>query len=564
MGDYNRRDMYERRKTAMDIEWRSFESQYVELAQFVTPRKGRWFVSDRNKGDKRFNKIINGKATNAHRKARAGLLAGVMSPTRPWHARGTLDPDLNKYKPVKEWLYKVETLDRAILNSSNFYQMSANMIGELLLFATGCMLHVDDFDDVARFYTQTTGSFRIAQNERYDVDTLCRHYEATVSQIVGQFGLKNCSQYVKDAYDKGNYDAWYPVTHFVSPNDDYDENKKQGKFKKFRSCYYEAGNNDKDKFLSEGGFNRFPAYCPRWDVAGEDIYGTSCPGMEALGDIKGLQTQEKRKAQGIDKMVSPPMQGPATLRNKPVSSLPGGLNLFDQSGDGKEMGLRPLYMVNPQLQELRVDMAAGEHRIDEAFYVDLFMAISNMEGIQPKNQFELSERRGEALLQLGPVLERMHGEFLEHLLDNILDQEIAAGILPPPPPEIQGKELETTYISSLAMAQRSVATTGIERVATYTAGLAKAGWPEALEKFDAQKSVDEYASVTGIPPSVIRSEEEVAERLAAKQRQMQMQQAAEMAKTVAPALAAASGPVDPTSVLKNVSSAMVQNRREPQ
>ncbi|MEN8146330.1 MAG: portal protein, partial [Campylobacterota bacterium] len=110
-----------------------------------------------------------------------------------------------------------------------------------------------------------------------------------------------------------------------------------------------------------------------------------CPAMTSLGDIKGLQIEEKRKAQAIAKMVNPPLHGPASLRDKPISSIPGGASTYD-TGQGQEK-LSPIYQTDPRVQELMLDIEKVEGRIDKAFFVDLFMAISNMEGIQPKKIF---------------------------------------------------------------------------------------------------------------------------------------------------------------------------------
>src|SRR3546814_5750401 len=66
---------------------------YKELSEFIQPRRGRFFISDRNKGDRRYGKIINSKATQAHRIARSGMLAGTMSAARPWFGLQTPDPD---------------------------------------------------------------------------------------------------------------------------------------------------------------------------------------------------------------------------------------------------------------------------------------------------------------------------------------------------------------------------------------------------------------------------------------------------------------------------------------
>lgn len=533
-----RLDYFNRQTSAMRQERESFITHYAELAEFITPRKGRFFIQDRNKGDKRWSKIINSKATQAHRKARAGMLAGVMSAARPWFALETPDPDMMEYFPVKVWLYRVEQLMRAVLNASNFYNMAPTMIGELLLFATGAMLHVDDFEDVARFYTFTAGEYMIAQDDRLAVRTIAREYETTVAQMVAQFGLDRVSESVRTKYDNGDYHVWYPVTHFIEKNPEADGSKKSSEFMPFRSVYYEPGTEKMpskgDGLLRKSGFLEFPAYCPRWDVTGEDIYGTDCPAMQALGDIKGLQIQERRKAQGLDKMINPPLVGPASVRNVPISGLPGGATLYDGNPQGVKLG--PLYQVNPPFGELSLDMQRVERRIDEAFYVDLFLAITNMEGIQPKNQFELAQRDQERLLQLGPVLERLHSEFAGLMITRLFNQLVRADLLKgvlAPPPELSNVNLKISYISTLAMAQRAVATRAIDDMAGFVAGLVGSGMTDATDKFDYDQAIDERAAITGVPPRLIVPDEIVVQK---RQKRMQDQQ---MAQQMAMAQAAA-------------------------
>lgn len=519
------RDKIERKKGEMKLERSSFEQHWKELADFIRPRRGRFFVTDRNRGEKRYNKIINSVATQAHQVARSGMLAGTMSPARPWFSLETADPGMMESAPTKDFLYAVERLLQRILSESNFYDMASVAIGEALQFGTACMSHEDDFDDVARFYTHTAGAYSIAQNDKYVVDTLCREFEWTVYQVVSKFGYENVSKTVKDLYDKGQYNQWVPIVHYISPNDDY---KPGNQFsKKFQSLYYEANCNDKDQWLSKKGYHEFPAYVLRWELTDGDIYGTDCPGMTALGDIKQLQMQEKLKAQGIHKMVNPPMKGPASLRNVPLSSLPGGLNLYD--GDATKEGLVPVYMVNPQLGELRLDMEAVENRIKDAFHNNLFRAISDMEGIQPKNEFELLKRDQERLLQLGPVLQRFANDFQDPLIDRLFNQCVRAGIIGgengiPIPPEMEGQDLKINYISSLEMAQRAAGTGSIERLVGFAGSLFSAGWQNALDKVSADQAIDEYSKLIGTPPRVVVPDEEVA---MIRQQRAQMEQVAQ-------------------------------------
>ena len=518
---------------ALRQERSSFISHYQELSRYVQPRKGRFLTSERNRGEAsrhERNLIINSAGTQALRTARAGMLSGVMSPTRPWFALETPDPDMMEFLPVKVWLSKVETIMRAVFNASNLYNMAPTMIGEMLLFGTGCMSHVDDFEDVARFYAHTAGSYMLAQDDDFKINTVGREYESTTEQLVSKYGLANVSTAVKNAYDSGSYHAWHKVAHIVEPNPDYSKDGKIPQRKRWRSIYFEPGCNEKDKFLRQSGFDSFPLYCPRWDVTGEDVYATDCPGMTALGDVKSLQILEKRYAQALDKQINPPLHGPASLKNVPVSSLPGGLTIYD-SGQGE--GLRSIYEVRTNLQDVLQDIDRTEKRIERAFYVDMFLAISNMDGIQPRNEFELSQRNQERLLQIGPALEQFHGEFLNRLIDRTFDQLIKANVLPPPPQELQGSPLKVTYISTLAMAQRAVATGGIDRLSAFVGGLAKVGYTGALDKFDADQAIDEYANVIGVPPRLVVPDDIVAQRRAERQKQEQAMMAAEMAQSAA-------------------------------
>lgn len=528
---YQKSDLeyFNRRMSSMKLERSSFEAHWRELSEKVQPRKGRFIAQDRNKGDKRYSKIINSRGTRALRIARAGLHAGIMSPTRPWFELGSPDPDMKEFAPAKVWLAKTAEILNAIFRDSNLYSMAPTMLGENLLFGTGCMIHVDDFENVARFYTQTVGSYMLAQDDRLAVDTIGREYEMTVRAMAKKFGEENLSVGARNILGT-NKDAWRPVCHLIEPNPDYKPSSPLAKHFRWRSIYYEPGNTEGDatKRLSTGGYREFPGYCPRWEVTGEDIYGTDCPGMTALGDINQLQIEERRKAQAIDKHVNPPLKGPPEVKNNAVSALPGGLTVY--SGDDRVNGLRPLYEVKPDLAGLLGDIQAVEGRIDDCFFVHLFKPISDMEGIQPRNMYDLTQRNQEALVELGPTLERFHGEFLSPLIDRAFTQALRAGILPEPPQELQGSPLKITYISALAIAMRATAASGIDRLSGYVGGLVQGGLNDGM-KFDSDQAIDEMGAILGVPPRLILSDEVVQQRRAEIEQRKQLERMAMMAES---------------------------------
>ena len=62
-----------------------------------------------------------------------------------------------------------------------------------------------------------------------------------------------------------------------------------------------------------------------------DVYGAS-PGMDALGDCKQLQHQQRRKGQAIDYQVTPPLQVPG--QHKLVDYAPGGITFCSPRARG--------------------------------------------------------------------------------------------------------------------------------------------------------------------------------------------------------------------------------------
>ena len=112
------------RVSAMEVERSSFISHWKELSDYIEPRRGRFFVTDRNKGERRHNLIVNSRGGQALRTYQSGMFAGIMSPARPWFKLETLNTDLMKSTDAKKWLYQAETLMRSVMLDSNLYSMA--------------------------------------------------------------------------------------------------------------------------------------------------------------------------------------------------------------------------------------------------------------------------------------------------------------------------------------------------------------------------------------------------------------------------------------------------------
>ncbi|MDY7579363.1 portal protein [Herbaspirillum sp. RTI4] len=531
MAEQTKRQQILSRWGQLKTERASWWQHWSEITQFITPRQGRYFAQDRNKGQRRHNNIYDSTGSRALNVLAAGLMGGLTSPARPWFRLATSDAKLNKQPAVKQWLNDVTDLMLTIFQKSNTYRALHSIYKELGAFGTGAAIITADFDNVIHVHPITIGEYAVAVNFQGRVDTLYREFQMTVGQLVKEFGLENVAPATKSMYDRGSLDAWITVLHAIEPRADRDPAMLDSKNMAWSDTYMELSATG-EQFLRESGFNKFPAVCPRWDVEGGDIYGNS-PGQEALGDIKQLQHEQLRKSQAIDLQVNPPLQVPTSYKNRDIERLPGGISFVDTAGSGK--AIQTAFDVQLNLGELLADIQDVRGRINSAFFVDLFMMISQDNASTTRmTATEVTERHEEKMLMLGPVLERLQDELLDPLIEVTFQRMVESNILPPSPPEMQGQQLSVELVSMLAQAQRAIATNGIDRF-TQSMGAVAQFKPEVLDKFDADRWAEEYSDALGVNPDLILPEDQVqalrAQRAKQQQAAAQQQQMAAASQT---------------------------------
>ena len=549
----NKRNKYEILRAQLSNERASFLGHWRDITEHLMPRRGRFYTSDNNKGDKRNNKIIDATATMALRTLRSGMMGGITSPARPWFRLTTPNPTFSENAEVKNWLQIVSDRMTTVFLKSNLYNVLPIVYGDIGGYGTACMFIEEDFDDIIRCYPFPIGSYYIANDNKLKINTFTREFRMTVRQLVEKFGYDestntikwdNISHLVKSLYENNQTEAWIEVAHVVMPNNKYDPKKKFSKFKKYISVYYElgytgastantnylGGNLDNGKYLREEGYDYFPILAPRWEISGEDVYGTSCPGMTALGDIKQLQLGEKRIMQAVEKMINPPMIGSTSLKNAKASILPGDITYVDDR-DGQN-GFRPAHEVRFDVNAMELKQQQLRQRISRIFYEDLFLMLAQSDRRQITAR-EIEERHQEKLLALGPVLEQLNQDLLDPLIDITFTIMNKRGLIPPAPQEIQGQDLKVEYISIMAQAQKLSGLASIERFTQYFGQLMSVD-PSVTDKIELDQLIDEYGEIVSVPAGIIRTDEEVekirAARAKAQDQQMKMQEQMAMAQ----------------------------------
>lgn len=509
------------RLVGLKTERSSYIPHWQEITNFISPRTSQYFVTDANRGGKMNGEILNETAMLSSRTLQSGLMAGMSSPARPWFLLGPPDPGMKEFGPVKDWLDVVTKKMRDVFSRSNIYSVLPRAYGSMGDYGTAAYGVLDDDKDVIRGYSFPIGSYMLACNSRGNVDTFYREFQMTVRQCVEQFGLENVSRAIRNLWDKSTYDAKIPLLYSVEPNFSRQADKLDSRDKPFLSVYSE-GSADKGKALRISGFDEFPILAPRWMVNGEDVYGSNCPGMMALGGVKQLQLMERRGLQALDKFVNGAVEADATLRNTGVDLLPGGVVWRANMGNSPHPGVRRIEQIDPNIfMALDSKMEKVTERIKRCYFEDLMLMFAQSDRNDITAE-EVRERHQEKLLVMGPMMEQSNDDNFDPLVDRTFNRMLRKGMFPPPPQELQGKPLRVEYTSIMAQAQKLVGVAAVERFIGFVGQVAQ--YDESVrDKVDFDQAVDEYAEMTGIPSRMVVPDNQVQETRTARAQSEQAQ-----------------------------------------
>lgn len=542
------------------VERSSFFSHWYQLSRFIDPRRSRFFTSDTDKGDRRNMAIVDSTGTLAARTFKGGMMSAFTSPSRPWFRLSTLDPDLAKSEPVKEWLYDNTWRMSEVFLRSNIYTSLHLGYGDIGTFGTAAILIEEDMDRVIHSYPLVIGSYYLIANDKLRVNGMLRDFRLTVRQIIEKFGWdmetgkidwSNISPMVKSLWDSSNSEAWIEMTHAIVPNQNWNPRSPMSDKKKYVSIYYERGSQgssnyngdsiDTNKVLSRKGLDKFRVLAPRWEISGEDIYGTMCPGMASLGDIQQLQVMVKRENQALEKSINPAMVGPAALRSQKASVLPGDITYLD-TREGQQR-FEPAYQINPNFQQMEVMLQEVRGRIDRCWYKDMWQVISDIEKGNVTAE-EIRALKEEKLQEIGPVVDRLSQDLLDPLIENTFDIMLKQGLISPPPPQMAKQPLRIEYTSIMAQAQKALGAATIERFTGYLTTIKELNPedPATLDKVNLDEAIERYGDELTIPPGIVRDDDEVAQirgqrqqAQAAQQKMQALEQASNAAKNLAQA-----------------------------
>ena len=545
-----------RQLKAMRDDW---DPLYRDVQENMYARKGRYLFNEDEKpddGEKRDNKIINPTPTLALDDLAAGMQGGLTSQANPWLEFGLTNKRLEN-DAVREWLQETRDIVLDIFSRSNFYGSTHSLYGEVAAFGTAVMLIEKDLETVIRCKTFTVGEYWLALDGRFKPTTLYRRYAMSARNLVNTFGEENVPGEVRvAAKDSTTSETTFKVMHCIRPNKNRDVTKLDSSNMAFESRQWVESIHD-GKFLKKSGYKGLPFMAPRWFTRGTDaVYGRG-PGITARGDCQQLQGMESDKNEASAKNVKPPMMGDSSLKQQGGGTIvPSGMNYGDTQQS--QPFIQPVYRVAIDFQNVAYELDRIEQRIRRTLMNHLFT--SALDATKEMTAREVAERAAERAMMLGPVMDKLLGdEGLRVAIDQTLQYAEELNLLPEPPEEIQGEEIEIEYISVLAREQKSQGLSTINTTLQFVGGLAEFYGQEALDSINVDKTIDEWADMSQVPATIINDQ---AERDAKRQDRAQVEQAqmaaqmAEQSANTAKTLSETNTSPDSENALTSISQAV--------
>lgn len=529
-----RRDHVEKVASALKAQRSDHEDDWYAIADY-SGYGSIDTLSTNAQGAKRakMRQLIDSHPLLSFRTVEAGMYSGLSSPNRPWIEFKFVDTELNNYQAAREWLDQFQAVIYALFDASNFYQVARQNYGSMARFGPAAGIMTEHPIEVAPCMGLGIGTYWLGLNDAFSVDTLVRTCPMTVDQVVkkfvgrpgGEYDWSAVSTAVKNKWDQSNYGHIVQCKQLIEP----------GAGEAWDSVIWDCNDDRKAGLLEAKRYSEQPFWAPRWITRDGDSpnYGRGV-GHDSLPDMRELAMQARRKRELTDLLAKPPTVGPA----RHLDMRPGAhTHVADMS---QVSAVKPIYEVQyGAIQAVREDIADIKQAIDRGTYADLFMAITNMPGIQPRNVEELLKRDQEKMSQIGPVIEMVNDDMLPIAVNRMIGIARRGNLIPPAPEELQGKALKVEFVSVLAMALKMLGLSTTERVVGFVGSLGSIFGPQVLDKIDPDAIIDDYAERANMPAKAIRDAATVKQMRDARAQEQQMAQMAQMAQPAKDATTAA-------------------------
>ena len=496
---------------------------WCDLLRWGMPYKANWILSQ-TAGERKNQHIVDPTHILSLRSCVAGFSEGNTSTTRAWARIDTRDSDKNENSENKAWLQHLTQRVMSYLSSSNFYNAAGAFYCDYHVVNTGAHYFQILPQGGFHVYTLIPGAYYVLDNAFGVASILVREFSLNVKALVDQYGVKdkngrikwdNFSRQVKECYERSDYAHMVDVVHIVRENPDFDiRNPDDPNNRQWLELTYEVGSarngnaygngNEFGEILSDKGkdvfLKRFTTKRKPFVVgkSTEDFeYGEKGPMLDALGCVKSLNKKAIGKDTALEQILTPTLQGPATLRKSYITSAPNAFIPLDARTMGQKQKVESVFQVNPAIGTLLQDVGDLRQIVDKIFYADFLLFLSR----NPKTRTaaETNAIVDEQQRIVGPSLQSLNTTYnvpvLEWVIDYVLFED---PYLKPAPAALAGQSLKPELVSIFASAQKAADLPAIDRYIQAMMAVAQLD-PRVFQKVNLDKLADLYEDRLYLP-----------------------------------------------------------------
>jgi hypothetical protein len=332
-------------------------------------------------------------------------------------------PEQKDNEALKEWLNTCTEITLNELRLSNFYTAMHEVLLDRSTFGTAALWADKGKRNALFFKAWDAGSYVIGEDEEGYVDTVPREFELTAAQAAGMFDEAKLPPRVKSELAANRPDTKERYLHFIMPRENA---TGEGPLAMpIRSVYLHI---DSKTILSESGFEEMPAIITRhlrWSEA--SAYG-SCPAMQAIAEIRGVNYIELLMSTLAEVQVNPRMILPQNFEGVPDLRA-GGITMggLDRNSYPQEWMSQGRIDFGMQFIERK------EQAIKNAFHNRMFDAFGQLKG--DPNIPHIMELKAEQLGRISPAFTMLTTEAINPTLSRAFNILWRAGKFPQPPRE---------------------------------------------------------------------------------------------------------------------------------
>jgi len=524
------------------------ENTWDLIEKFIAPIRGGKFFQDQASEHeidwRRGRDVFDSTAILAANTLASSVHGALTNPSMRWFDLRLRDDKLNLEDAAIEWLQACSEKVWYALQESDFNLQINEAYLDLVSFGSSCLIEEAESETEWKgvdFSTLPIREIYFEPDHKGKILNFYRRYEWHALQIVEKFGDKTPTEIQERAKQAGQADQKLTVIFCIYPRKDK-KNADTTKLLKPKDRPWGSKyiiHSTGEQVGEDGGYYEMPAFLPRWQKASGSMWGFG-PGTIALSDTMTLNTMIEQRLAAAAKVIDPPTLVTERGLMSDLDLQPGGQTVVRDIGQiaPYESGAR-FDVADQLIMDLRVN-------INKVFLVDRLELKESpaMTATEVNARFDLMQRL------LGPVFGRLQTDLLDPLIERTFRILLRGRQLPVMPDILadMDADLDVNYIGPMARAQKSDSV-GMMQQWMATMGEFSQLFPELTMLPDPQNFGREMAKAMNVPATIVRSKDEVDEKVKAKE------QADLEARQLEMAMGAAEGASNLGAASKNLSAA---------